>query len=119
LMSLVGLFFACCGFLYALLIAILRLTGQLPRLGLINPLMVVVLVMGGTQMLMLGIIGEYIWRTLAQARDRPLYVVDRVYEAAGKATGAADEGDRRLQPPPALAGTGADDPQRGSSRRMS
>ena len=81
LMSLIGLFFACCGFLYALLIAILRFAGVLPRLGLINPLMVVVLVMGGTQMLMLGIIGEYIWRTLAQSRNRPLYVVDRIYEA--------------------------------------
>jgi dolichol-phosphate mannosyltransferase len=74
------LFFACCGFLYALVIAIFRITGVLPRLGLINPLMVVVLVMGGTQMLMLGIIGEYIWRTLAQSRNRPLYIVDRVYE---------------------------------------
>jgi dolichol-phosphate mannosyltransferase len=81
MMSLIGLFFACCGFLYAVLIAIFRLTGVLPRLGLINPLMVVVLVMGGTQMLMLGIIGEYIWRTLAQSRDRPLYIVDRVFEA--------------------------------------
>lgn len=80
MMSLIGLFFACCGFLYAVVIATFRITGALPQLGLINPLMVVVLVMGGTQMLMLGVIGEYIWRTLAQARDRPLYIVDRVYE---------------------------------------
>jgi glycosyltransferase involved in cell wall biosynthesis len=88
MMSLIGLFFACCGFAYAVLIAIFRLTGVLPRLGLINPLMVVVLVMGGTQMLMLGIIGEYIWRTLSQSRDRPLYVVDRVFETN------RDEGSR-------------------------
>jgi dolichol-phosphate mannosyltransferase len=93
LMSLVGLFFACCGFLYALLIAVLRLTDVLPRLGLINPLMVVVLVMGGTQMLMLGIIGEYIWRTLAQSRNRPLYVVDRIYDASGAIDGILDEGE--------------------------
>jgi dolichol-phosphate mannosyltransferase len=92
-MSLIGLFFACCGFLYALLIAILRLTDVLPRLGLINPLMVVVLVMGGTQMLMLGIIGEYIWRTLAQSRNRPLYVVDRIYDASGAIDGIVDEGE--------------------------
>jgi len=92
LMSLVGLFFACCGFVYALLIAILRFAGVLPRLGLINPLMVVVLVMGGTQMLMLGIIGEYIWRTLAQSRNRPLYVVDRIYETdTAAAVGAGDD----------------------------
>ena len=79
LMSLVGLFFACCGFLYALLIAILRLTGQLPRLGLINPLMVVVLVMGGTQMLMLGIIGEYVWRIYDEVKGKPNYIVRRTY----------------------------------------
>jgi dolichol-phosphate mannosyltransferase len=90
MMSLIGLFFACCGFLYALVIAIFRITGVLPRLGLINPLMVVVLVMGGTQMLMLGIIGEYIWRTLAQSRNRPLYIVDRVYETN------RDEGPRGI-----------------------
>jgi dolichol-phosphate mannosyltransferase len=93
LMSLIGLFFACCGFLYALLIAILRLTDVLPRLGLINPLMVVVLVMGGIQMLMLGIIGEYIWRTLAQSRNRPLYVVDRIYEAPAAIDVIADDGE--------------------------
>lgn len=92
MMSLIGLFFACCGFLYALLIAILRFTNVLPRLGLINPLMVVVLVMGGIQMLMLGIIGEYIWRTLAQSRDRPLYVVDRVYEGSDDERGAGQGG---------------------------
>jgi len=99
LMSLVGLFFACCGFLYALLIAILRFAGVLPRLGLINPLMVVVLVMGGTQMLMLGIIGEYIWRTLAQTRNRPLYVIDRIYEGDLAASSTNGEKEAVARPP--------------------
>jgi dolichol-phosphate mannosyltransferase len=113
LMSLIGLFVACGGFLYALLITILRLTDVLPRLGLINPLMVVVLVMGGTQMLMLGIIGEYIWRTLAQSRSRPLYVVDRIYEAAGIVIPEAGI-DGETPEPVGPAGS-----QSGSSRRMS
>jgi dolichol-phosphate mannosyltransferase len=83
MMSLLGLLFALVGFVYASLIAILRLTDRLPQVGILTPLMIVVLVMGGTQMLMLGVVGEYIWRTLAQARARPLYVVDRVFEPEG------------------------------------
>ena len=31
-------------------------------------------------MLMLGIIGEYIWRTLSQARGRPQYMIEEVIE---------------------------------------
>ena len=34
------------------------------------------LVIGGLQMVMLGIIGEYLWRTLAQVRNRDAYVVE-------------------------------------------
>lgn len=32
----------------------------------------------GLLMLMLGIIGEYIWRVLDAARNRPIYIVDEV-----------------------------------------
>ncbi len=39
-------------------------------------IMVAILVMGGIQILMLGVIGEYIWRSLAQARDRDEYVIE-------------------------------------------
>jgi len=35
------------------------------------------------QMLMLGVIGEYVWRTLAQARNREPYVIERIYESDG------------------------------------
>lgn len=43
-------------------------------------LVVLILLMGGMQMLMLGVIGEYVWRALAQSRSRDLYVVDQVFE---------------------------------------
>lgn len=39
-------------------------------------IMVAILVMGGIQILMLGVIGEYIWRSLAQVRDRDEYVIE-------------------------------------------
>ena len=35
-----------------------------------------VLVMGGFQMIMMGVLGEYIWRTLDEVRCRPRYMVD-------------------------------------------
>jgi dolichol-phosphate mannosyltransferase len=42
--------------------------------------MIVILVIGGFQILMLGMIGEYLWRTLSQVRNREFYVVDNIYE---------------------------------------
>ncbi len=38
-------------------------------------LLVVVLVIGGTQLISMGVIGEYLWRTLEVARRRPLWRV--------------------------------------------
>jgi glycosyltransferase involved in cell wall biosynthesis len=80
LISLVGIIVACLGFLYALSIFIIKLVWDLPVQGW-APIMIVILVMGGMQMVMLGVIGEYIWRSLAQSRRRPAYVVDRIYDA--------------------------------------
>ncbi|MBQ6221905.1 MAG: glycosyltransferase [Solobacterium sp.] len=41
-------------------------------------LMVVILLLSGFQMVMLGIIGEYMWRNLDESRNRPLYVIEKV-----------------------------------------
>ena len=40
---------------------------------------------GGIQMIMLGVIGEYLWRALAQSRKRDLYVIDAVYDEVEEA----------------------------------
>ena len=42
-------------------------------------LMVVVLFVSAFQMVALGVIGEYVWRGLDAARNRPLYVVKEVF----------------------------------------
>ncbi|WP_243370779.1 glycosyltransferase family 2 protein [Geotalea sp. SG265] len=34
----------------------------------------------GVQMMMLGILGEYLWRTLDETRKRPLYVIDTIFD---------------------------------------
>lgn len=46
-------------------------------------LMVVVVFMGGTQLLMLGIIGEYIGRLFEQSRGRPAFMIDRIVRRPG------------------------------------
>ena len=63
-------------------------------LRLINPrepegwttLMVVMLFVAAFQMIALGIIGEYVWRGLDAARNRPMYVVREVLEPAASPT---------------------------------
>ena len=39
--------------------------------------MLAVLVLGGVQLVMIGVLGEYLWRVLDEARARPLYIVER------------------------------------------
>ncbi len=79
LMSILGGVIALAGFLYALLIVVMRLSGNYPFLGW-APLMILILVLSGIQMLMLGVIGEYLWRALAQVRNRSNYIVEEVVQ---------------------------------------
>jgi polyisoprenyl-phosphate glycosyltransferase len=72
-MSALGLLTALAGFIYAVVVAANALAGR-PPAGW-SSLMVVLLVVGGCQMLMLGILGEYIGRALREARRRPRYLV--------------------------------------------
>ena len=78
-MSIGGIVIALLGIGYAASIFILRIIGNIPVKGW-APLMIVILVMGGIQMLMLGVIGEYLWRTLAQVRNRAPYIIQNIYD---------------------------------------
>jgi polyisoprenyl-phosphate glycosyltransferase len=82
-MSYIGLVVSAFGFVYALVIVALRLAGIVGIDGW-AALMVVVLVFGGLQMMMLGVIGEYLWRTLEHARQRPLYFIEDASEETAK-----------------------------------
>ncbi|MBF0157565.1 MAG: glycosyltransferase family 2 protein [Magnetococcales bacterium] len=75
LMSYVGITVAAVGFLYALIIVTNAILGR-PVEGW-SSLMVVILVLGGIQMGMLGILGEYLWRSHDEARQRPRYLIER------------------------------------------
>ena len=61
---------------YGLVVIARRLIWGLGELGWPS-LMVVVLFLGGAQLLCIGIFGEYLGRVLAETQSRPLYVVAR------------------------------------------
>jgi len=46
--------------------------------------MLAVLVIGGVQLTMIGVLGEYLWRILDESRGRPLYVVERTLGLTAK-----------------------------------
>lgn len=75
-MSVIGGVTAVIGIAYAVWVIVNALFGH-PVEGW-SSLMIVVLTMGGLQMLMLGVIGEYMWRNAENARRRPLYLIEAV-----------------------------------------
>lgn len=48
----------------------------------------VVLVLGGLQMIMIGVIGEYLWRTYEESRRRPLYIIQKKVNAGDQESNA-------------------------------
>lgn len=79
LMSLIGIIISFLGFIYALVIAYSRLINNTPFDGW-APIMILILIIGGLIMLMLGVIGEYVWRTYDETRKRPIYIIKDRYE---------------------------------------
>lgn len=84
IMSIIGAFTAIAGFIYAFVIFLSKVFWDIPVTGW-APLMIIILILGGLQLLMLGIIGEYLWRTLSQVRNRDFYIVDEIYDSTFKA----------------------------------
>jgi glycosyltransferase involved in cell wall biosynthesis len=73
-MSLAGVVTSLLGVFYSLSIVLAWMAGDTPFLGW-APLMIVILLVGGMIMVMLGVIGEYVWRINEEVRKRPNYVV--------------------------------------------
>jgi dolichol-phosphate mannosyltransferase len=76
--SLMGVITSMLGVLYSASIAISWLSGETPFSGW-APIMILILLIGGMIMVMLGVIGEYIWRINEEVRKRPNYVVRDKY----------------------------------------
>ena len=74
-MSLMGAISAFLGLLYSLVVFCNAIRG-IPIQGWAS-LMIVVLFLGGFQMAMMGMLGEYLWRTYDETRGRPRYVIEK------------------------------------------
>lgn len=75
LMTAIGFLFSLLGFLFSLYNIALYLLSYAVQGW--TSIMVGILVLGGIQMMMLGIAGEYIWRNLEESRQRPLYFIEK------------------------------------------
>ena len=88
-MSYAGFVVALAGFFYALVVVVNALVGR-PSPGW-SSLMIVLLLVGGLQMLMMGVLGEYVWRALDEARGRPRFIVEDEIGLPSGAQGAKND----------------------------
>jgi glycosyltransferase involved in cell wall biosynthesis len=75
--SVIGLILGLISFLYGLFVIFAKIAGVVFVEGW-TALMVVLLFVSSFQMIALGVIGEYVWRTLEASKKRPLYLVDKI-----------------------------------------
>jgi UDP-glucose 4-epimerase len=74
-----GFVVSAAGLAYAAALVATRLAYGSPAPGWTS-LMAAQLLLSGVQLTLLGVFGEYLWRTLEQARGRPTYIVERIVE---------------------------------------
>lgn len=75
--GIVGGVVALSGFMYAAFLIVRVTLGSSPPEGW-TTVVVLVLIIGGLQLMFLSLFGEYLWRTTDEARQRPLYVIAEV-----------------------------------------
>jgi dolichol-phosphate mannosyltransferase len=78
LMSMIGILISLLGGLYAVYALYEKLILHSTIQGWTSTL-IIILILGGIQLICLGIIGEYISRIHDQVKNRPLYVIEGVY----------------------------------------
>lgn len=78
-MSFVGVITAFLSFLYGVFVIFNALFGTIPLEGWTTIISLISFLLGMI-MIMLGIIGEYLWRILDESRKRPSYVIDEIHE---------------------------------------
>lgn len=77
--SLIGMCLSIIGLLYAIFIIISSIFFGFAPQGWAS-LMVVLLVVSGVQMMMIGVLGEYMWRNLDETRKRPRFIIEKTFE---------------------------------------
>lgn len=90
LLSILGLIVAAGSFFYGAFVLFYWLVYGIEVKGYV-PIIVVLSFNSGLQMAMLGVLGEYLWRTLDEVRRRPQFVIDEVYSSSDeRVTGGMD-----------------------------
>jgi dolichol-phosphate mannosyltransferase len=93
--ALLGVVLSAGGVLYAAVVVLTRFLFAYEAPGWAS-IMVVLLVVSGAQLLTLGILGEYVWRSLDEARPRPRFIVENIVE--GSETVTAGDGSTSEEP---------------------
>ena len=78
-----GLVISLLGFLYAISLIINKIFFNIGPEGWPS-IMVLILVLGGIQLITLGVLGEYIWRGADESRQRPLYLISEKINIEGE-----------------------------------
>lgn len=82
-MSMIGVLFFSVSIIWGIYVVVQKLLGRIVTPGF-TTLIILLLFSAGLIMFTLGILGEYIWRTLDAGRNRPLYIVDETEEMEGE-----------------------------------
>jgi glycosyltransferase involved in cell wall biosynthesis len=82
--SLIGISLSIVGGCYAAIVIFTRLLFGVRVEGWTS-LMVVLLIVSGVQLMIMGILGEYLWRSLDETRRRPRFVIERIIEGGAGA----------------------------------
>lgn len=75
--------------IWGIVVLLFRIFGDIPVQGY-TTLMIFQLLSSGLILLVLGVLGEYIWRGVDAARHRPVFIVDDVVEARNKEDNQSD-----------------------------
>jgi glycosyltransferase involved in cell wall biosynthesis len=78
IMTVIGFMTSALGLLYSGIIFLYWVNGDTPFSGW-APIMITILIIGGVLMMMLGVIGEYLWRIYEEIRKRPNYLIKDIY----------------------------------------
>jgi glycosyltransferase involved in cell wall biosynthesis len=78
LVSYLGFGVAFLGFLYSIYVVYLKLFTNATVSGW-SSVMIVILLMSGINLITLGVIGEYIGRISEESKNRPLYIIEKIY----------------------------------------
>lgn len=82
-MSCVGIFFLLFSIVYGIELIIEKILGKIPVQGY-TTIVVIVMFSAGLIMFTLGLLGEYIWRTLEASRKRPISIVEETINCEKK-----------------------------------